>query len=46
VHFGNAQWASCGSVMSGNDDVIKEAAAFIKEAAAFSFARGTCGEVK
>jgi hypothetical protein len=28
VQFGNARWASCGSVMLGNDDHIKEAIDF------------------
>jgi hypothetical protein len=28
VHFGNARWASCDSLMSDNDDVIKEMIVF------------------
>ena len=28
VQFGNARWPRAGSVMSGNDDVIKEAVVF------------------
>jgi hypothetical protein len=28
VHFGNARRLSCGSVMSGKDDIIKEAVVF------------------